>query len=65
MWCHRRTRKRPQLKTLRRLAQDLEISLAYLLLGDIVFETAEWARLLAQWQRSLAQRAKSDKGNKE
>jgi hypothetical protein len=52
MWCHRRIRRRPKLSTLRRLAQDLEIPLAYLLLGDMVFEAGEWSRLLAQRSRS-------------
>jgi hypothetical protein len=54
MWCHRRRRKRPKLWTLRRLAQDLEIPLAYLLLGDMVFEAGEWTRLVAQRRRWIA-----------
>ena len=52
MWCHLRKRKRPKLWTLRRLAQDLNISLTYLLLGDLVFEAGEWSRLLAQRRHS-------------
>ena len=54
MWCHRRRRKRPKLWTLRRLAQDREIPLAYLLLGDVVFEAGEWSRLLAHRRRRIA-----------
>jgi transcriptional regulator with XRE-family HTH domain len=46
-WLRPETRHRPGLPHLQQLAQDLEISVTYLLLGPATFAEPEWSRLLA------------------